>query len=519
MHFAWTNSEKFRGGIASFVKDESGAVLPVATVTIAALIGLTTLAIDLARYADLQTQLQKAADAFALAAAAELDGDPGAGGTADAISRANAAIDTLMASRNTSEAGVAVTVSSRTFLASLPADDATNPATDITTDPTKARFVEVVVNPVTVNTFFPATLFGAATNTLSTTAVAVAGFTQALCKTSPMFICNPYEGQKPGVYDPAHIGKMFRLKTGPGDGSPYAPGNYGFLSVDGNGAKVLKDALAASDSAACFAQDGVTTEPGNIASASDVLNVRFDIYRGSAKGYKDADHPPAPNVRKGCLPAKGVAADTCGVDYDKDEYCQAYDPIPIPPIPGAGPPTALPLDAGWENQAYGVGDGNWSLGLMNYWLWNHNGELLPAFPQNYANPTRYDVYQYEIDNNRLGDYSAPALLPPLAPPDTSLGIYDLLPSKNIKGEIGKPMCNQAGTGDNQRRVIYIAVVDCTALDLKGGKNYDVRVTAFAKVFLIRPIRHGDETIYGEFLGLVKPGADDGVLHDIVQLYR
>ncbi|MFZ2493794.1 MAG: pilus assembly protein TadG-related protein, partial [Thermoanaerobaculia bacterium] len=155
----------------SFAKDQSGAVLPMVTVSLITLIGFATLAVDLSRLMDLQTQLQKAADAFAIAGAAELDGG------ADAITRADAAIDALMAGQNSSVWGGVVTVSSRTYHATLPATDdlAMGGGGAAAGD---ARYVEVVVTPVTVNTFLPATLLGAVDNTLTTGATAVAGFTQ-----------------------------------------------------------------------------------------------------------------------------------------------------------------------------------------------------------------------------------------------------------------------------------------------------------------------------------------------------
>lgn len=456
----------FRAKVAPFIADEAGAVLPMVTVLLVVLIGFATLAVDLSRLLDLQTQLQKAADAFALAGAAELDGSP------DAITRADTAIDTLMSGQNKSIwGGGAVTVASRTYHATLPATDDL-PMGGGGAAAGDARYVEVTVTPVTINTFLPATLFGAATNTMTTSATAVAGFTQALCKTTPMFICNPYEGQNPGIYDEANIGKMFVLKTGPGGTDSYTPGNYGFLSVDGNGAKILKDALAASDSGACFWQEGVTTEPGNVASASDALNVRFDIYDGSATSYKDADHPPAPNVRKGCPPPGGSGC------VKKFSDCPSSDPSS--PCTASSLYCAMPLDSGYDNAAYGLGNGNFSAELSNYWTVNKQGGSPPA--------TRYAASQAE---------------------NASI--------KSVGDESGAPTCN-TNPGDANRRVIYVAVVDCASVGLKGGKNVGVRVKAFAKFFLIRPVG-SDQTIYGEFLGLAEPGADDGVLHDIVQLYR
>src|SRR5215470_11821103 len=85
---------KSRSKVADFAKDQRGVILPLVALTIVALLGLGALALDASRYFDLQTQLQKAADAFALAGAKELDGRPGA------HARADAAIQNLLVATN-----------------------------------------------------------------------------------------------------------------------------------------------------------------------------------------------------------------------------------------------------------------------------------------------------------------------------------------------------------------------------------------------------------------------------------
>src|SRR5262245_1809279 len=63
---------KFRG-FATVWADTSGVILPYVTVMLVVIVGVSVLAIDGARVMSLQTQLQRSADAFALAGAAELD--------------------------------------------------------------------------------------------------------------------------------------------------------------------------------------------------------------------------------------------------------------------------------------------------------------------------------------------------------------------------------------------------------------------------------------------------------------
>ncbi|TIW07636.1 MAG: hypothetical protein E5V70_09740, partial [Mesorhizobium sp.] len=60
-----------------FWHDQRGIALILVSVTLPAIIGFSLLAIDMSRVNNLHNDLQKGADAFALAAAAELDGSSG----------------------------------------------------------------------------------------------------------------------------------------------------------------------------------------------------------------------------------------------------------------------------------------------------------------------------------------------------------------------------------------------------------------------------------------------------------
>jgi hypothetical protein len=192
-------AEKFKQRAARFWNDTSGSILPYVTLMLAVIVGTSVLALDGGRFLSLQTQLQKGADALALAGAAELDRMP------DAITRATNAVDDLIS--NSSLFGPAgsqtVAVSSIRFLSSLPASDSTFPIpnANVTTDPTLARFIEVTVTPITIPTILPASFFGGA-NSGTAGASAVAGMDQVNCKVIPIFICNPFE--QPGdTYDQA----------------------------------------------------------------------------------------------------------------------------------------------------------------------------------------------------------------------------------------------------------------------------------------------------------------------------
>jgi Flp pilus assembly protein TadG len=104
-----------------FFFDEEGVALILVAIMLPVIIGFAVLAIDMSRVNNLHNDLQKGADAFALAGAAELDGN------ADAIIRARNAIDNLIANQTDFSTlnhytlkGSDLTV---TFLKSLPACD------------------------------------------------------------------------------------------------------------------------------------------------------------------------------------------------------------------------------------------------------------------------------------------------------------------------------------------------------------------------------------------------------------
>src|SRR6187200_1653214 len=87
--------------------DTSGAVAPTIALSLFALIGAGGIAFDYARMASLDTELQSGADQAALAAATQLDGQPGACARAAAAAANMLTNDTIFAN----EAGArAITV-------------------------------------------------------------------------------------------------------------------------------------------------------------------------------------------------------------------------------------------------------------------------------------------------------------------------------------------------------------------------------------------------------------------------
>jgi Flp pilus assembly protein TadG len=504
--------------------DTDGYILPYVALLLVVFVGFSVLALDGARYVSLQTQLQNGADEIALAGAAELDGSPSAIIRADnAVTNATNNLNFHASSLFGTGADQFVSVNHR-YLSALPASDQSSPIPSslVTTDPLQAQFIEVTAvsatdgtSPVTMQTILPAIFFGGA-NLVPAPATAVAGFTQNVCKFTPMYVCNPWE-QDGDTYeqatqrifdhdtaDPNDINHraMFSLRNDPG--GSMNPGNYGFLdSPLGNGVNAIRQSIARVNPQACFAKRGVDTQTGFTgASLAGAFNVRFDLWDGSMNAHtNDAEYAPALDVRKGYLPA--ARGGSCA------------DPLPVPlptSKPQSPPPAAMELPPDWCGGAYCtnmVGNtGVWD--FDTYWNAEHptasgNKPVVNGAPASNTNlPSRYTVYQYEISRG-----TSPG------------GLTD--PSNSATPELGTPSCNRNTPPPTvDRRILFTAIFNCKRLTadgvLSGGKNTNVPVASFAKFFILHPMGSGATgQIDAEFVGTVKQS--DHVSFNNYQLYR
>jgi len=533
------------GALKNLRDDRSGISLIYVTIALPVIIGFALLAIDVSRVWSLQSSLQHAADSLALAAAGELDRRP------DAITRAERVINDSVANNsmviNSALFGSVTTIDKNEvtarYLSALPASDAapilpsdylSTASADLAESSMEAGFVEIIVKPVSITSLFPASFLGAL-NAKLVNATAVAGFTAAVCKFTPMWICNPYEcssnsgdpnydpnckdtiTESPELFaalaDPAERKRLIQMHNVGGAGATPFPGNFGFLEPpDSPGANAIRDMLAQVSPPACFNANGVNLETGAVVSARFGLNVRFDMYDGPMNSNKnDPNYRPSLNVRKG---------------YNATPKCN--------PSPSAdGSAMAMPLDNCFLDSpptctfAGGhVGNGNWD--KQAYWDTNYSnsyGLTLPAALQG-ANVSRYDFYRYMIDQQTSG---GPAYLDHQSPPTA--------------GETGTPQCyNGGGLSDTpDRRIFYAAALNCMHLNtdphygpITGSSSpYPLPVVAFLKMFITRPVgcngsncktqdntANSDKPVYAEMTGVVKPGTGgNDVTRDQVQLYR
>ncbi len=508
-----------------FADDCSGMAMVYVTILLPVIVGFSVLVIDMSRIGNLHADLQKGADSYALAAAAELDGAP------DSWTRAERALENLVENTTKfSTAGFtqfassgAVTVNpsaaacrsrgaiSWCFLKTLPAlDSSPITSTQYAATAFETRFIEVKVIPTGFANIFPISYLSGDTadNAQNVSTAAVAGFLSGVCDFTPFYICNPYESGAESLETvmsmPSKRKRMIELRRQGGSTAQNSPGNYGFLMPPpelGNGASVIHDMIANISSPACYSGRLVEVKTGFIASVRRPLAVRFDVYEGSYNGKKnDANYAPANNVRKGYSGSSCSTSEEAEptVDYQRLPKDDCFD------IPNCS------IAAGR------VGNGEWD--FHKYWRENNfligtkprpigaNGLELPIHADgqptstNANAPSRYDMYRYEIDQG-----------------------FTTTPS--VGGEIGTPACSsQTAPVGNDRRLVYGAIIDCTANPIgNGASGPPVPPRTFASFFLTEMVEAGgDQIIRVELVDTVKfngSGTLTNFLRDEAQLFR
>lgn len=480
----------------------SGAVAVWAALSLPVVITGATLSVDAARIYNVDAELQAAADALSRAGAAELDQ------RGDAITRSSGAILNLLSHDQKFARGASnIEIETITYFDKIPADDyADIPTSNRTNSSDKARYVEVSLKPRQVSTIFPSHLMQKLTDT-TLSAKAVAGMDQVVCGTAPVFICNPMEGESISIYEAMETKSFQRqqvkFKTPKNGSTAYGQGNFGWLDPFGgnSGASKLADALAIDISPACYSQSkGVVLRTGNIASMSQALNTRFDIYDGSFKRMKsDPRYAPAANVVKGWATSKKNRS--CTEKPSEDAF-------------------GLPRDtcfSGSDCSSDRFGNGDWD--FSTYMAVNHpgftritienvtyrrgyEGSFSPSTP-----PSRYAMYRWEIDNNCV-------------PGSETYG------NSAVTAEEGLPQCHTSGasTTVEDRRIITAAVLNCGEIEASSPSGMFSRkdalpVETFVKVFLTEPMGDGqDNIIYGEIIGPVVKGQDSEA-NDVVAVRR
>jgi Flp pilus assembly protein TadG len=524
--------------------DKSGAVAATVGLSLFALVAAGGIAFDYARMASMDTELQTAADQAALAAAAQLDGEVGACARAAAAAANMVSNPTLMANDNVGLTVVVATENScdatgriRFYQNAAKTTAATNDA--------NAKFVEVEVNPR--EAFYALTPVVGAFSSGQLTAIAFAGLDSAICKVPPVMLCNPDENGDPAFTIANYVGKGIRL-VGNDGGGIYGPGNFGFLDTGaGNGAATLRQVLGASNVPGdCVSGDGVDTETGSIISVRDALNTRFGIYDNglnNACGNTGAACPPSVNIRKDLvLDGTGNTFAKLGLTNNNNGWKEAENPYPgaaniinatgtnyhalsdTEIVDGSGNNVIAPMGYPPDMcHAFGstnagacasgrIGTGTWD----RYAYFKSNSASYPTITDTSAlttflnatfgttTPTRYQVYQWEMDNagTRLNSQAAQVSLNAYSRP------YDLA---------AEPVGISPSSTQIDRRVLSVAVINCTAEGVSGHTT-GVEVIKWIDIFLVQPslarsrgIRTENGDIYVEVIGATQNATDEGAI--------
>ncbi|WP_417733472.1 TadE/TadG family type IV pilus assembly protein [Roseovarius sp.] len=487
-----------------FRRDQRGYVFILALLVMPIFIGYAFIIIDIGRGNNAHGDLQAAADAVALAGAAELDGGP------DAIERARAAMANVtntvsMLARSGSDMEITLVYEDNNgnefdvaFLTDLPAEDTTPLTTAFinsnrATGGGDAEYVYVRAQSRDLDTAFfnPADLLSPS---VPIAASAVATGTSAACDVPPLYICNPFEFDSTGAYQGDLLqtsfangdlhGRLIRLH--PKGNTTESPGNFGYLQVDdgsGNtnaGANNIREYFAGRTNPTCYEAGEVTTKPGAATGIRTGLNTRFDLYEGNFNNTNGKPYlNPAPNVRKGYRPAaSGPNLNHCnptegddhlGNDNGVDDFVYGFPDnatMTPPNVPGG-------VGGGF------IGSGDWN--VQNYLDEVYGpgvytaGAITPSFTNSPGDPgvigpSRYDVYRHEIDNG-----------------------WNAVPTP-VGGELGTPQCGASNNPTpitpipgTDSRVLVAAIIDCVTQAGQGGGINDYPVNSYGSIFLTRPM--------------------------------
>lgn len=339
---------------------ERGSVTIMTAISMVFLFLLVGLCIDVSRIYMVRAELQNAADAAALTAARELNGGPG--GIDDAITRANAIVNT----RGFEKVGVdiaSVQFSTTLYGTYMDADDAKDAGTveDI-------AYVQVTTQAATTSILFAVKALG---TSHSESRVAVAGRSvpiNVICDFFPTAVAldpayNEEDGDDPETGYPAPNTHMTLTFT-QGNGNSMTLANKDYILVDvpeisGNGAKETIR-LAGGVTSICqtlnvnipFHATPSSNQNNGPRHITDGVNTRFNIYANGPGQLNATDFPPDSDVGEGTITY---------AEYDDKTALTAPSPngpgeddrrILIVPIVNPGTHTGNPVSA--KTQKFGA---------------------------------------------------------------------------------------------------------------------------------------------------------------------
>lgn len=485
----------------SFWRDERGAVAPLYAIALFGLVGMAGVGFDYSRLMAMDSELQNAADAAALAAATQLNGQTDAMNVA--MTAANAAFATAASDyvnetrlSNVDDDGDGDTrpITQLTFAFwesyDYAADAPVGPLDPASDDGEDARFVQVTVNGREV--FYALTPVIGAISSGDVTASAMATLEQATCDVVPMMFCAPNPDF--GKTD-ADIGKGMRLHMLPNATDAFTPGNFGFLDIeyDTNGNPNRR--LGLNTQGGVCVGGVVESDPGDRAAEVPPFNTRFDRYENSASGLNCASSGhfcAAENVRQSYVQRQTKNnSSTPSVD------CEAAptNSDPWETRPEGGYPKESCIASGSCNFGDGVTEADWT----PYMNRNHGGTSTSTVPSAGAVATRLEMYQCERDGGHM-DVVKVATDPPT---QRANGRWDGVNYCSYPTpDPDNVFTPDEGLNQKDRRVLTVAAVYCTGLN---GRE-PVKILRWVDIFLVDSANTSgaDKEFMAELIGPAKP---------------
>lgn len=540
-----------------------GAIIVFTAILLVVLLGVAALALDLGRLFVLKTEMQNAADAAALSAARELDGRSGAIARAELAAKGMLSHYSKVAVDRDASLLTDADIEFHFFCAIGASEESENPenycAKEVdgegkypTVEDSEAHYVRVTLSPDNNPGRYEIELYFLPLLSLipgvdppmtaETSAVALAGYHTFNCKYPPMMMCNPFEPGKTfleGVSeDLIKPGDAVQLAY---QSNSWSPGNFTFLvpcsrnettgeCVPEHGAKALGDYIADPALQGCSPRE-VTTKTGVVERWTGWgANTRFDIYGDS---YSPDEGSPDVNI----------------IEYPGDKAPRGADP-------------RFGNGDWWTTRFIMVGDDPVDPNDVSTWNTYQEAYYPGGSPAACAYPnSRYTCYQYERENgipcdsrgiNRIaGDGDDLVNCPSPRVTEADVGTVqsaweqrwpgqdfsDVLKSEHIKYEKdryipdGVPRRDSViadGGADGKttnsaadRRILYVAVLECLAANVHGNSTVKGDDLTFAKFFMLQRNRDPNESkneFLAEFIGIADE-VGEANFHVEVQLYE
>lgn len=516
---------------------QSGTVAVVFGLALVALLAVGGLVLDLGHLYVVKTELQNAADSAALAGAKDLDQ------SATGITKAAAAA-VAIAARHRYDFSTTVTLSSATtstniYFGSTPDGPWSSIAT-ASASPSGLTFIKVDTGSVTLTTWL---MKAAGISSMDTSGVAVAG--RFVNDINPMGICAVDPANRTKAYSYAsgmselvefgfrrgvayNLFGMNPLPGGPSD--PYlvnpVDGGSTTCSPSHSSAAFTAPFMCGGNSAVVSTGTGtVYTNTGNLNTTMErAINSRFDDFPGGTV-CDPVTSPPDTNVKEYPCKGSGIGcvtnnANTVSVTPpinwlepsgntlpSQETISVNSSKLPNYQLPTAGSvPVPSSSYAEFQTGAYGV---LWAYGPAYKAVTSGStvteGAAMTTAEAN-ANPLYSVAAQNVFDTTSSSNY----------PTTPGAGFDASLPASPYNQTSGNYFQAPTHTGQQNRRLLNLALVDCRVAPVGGASCGAMSVVGIGKFFLLTraSLNGSNPQLNVEFAGLISP-----VPNSEIKLYR